>query len=273
MVISEFSKQAAPGLMMNHEGFSFRRFIEGLQSSYPNNMIEGLNDAIEIYFPVKGLSRVIYLGYTVAILLAMRLRLSVFRGKVMTNERIVEDPWVLQRVPPRSSVLNIGCFSSRVPLQLASLGCLVTGLDIRPYSFRHRNLTVVQGNLFEWEPERKYEVIVFESVIEHMGLEEEIPSVSHRADHRAIKMVTRWLAPGGKLLVTVPFGKSGMTPLHRIYGLSDLKKLFEDWNWEEASYFRRDGLEWISCDSSDLADISSPEVPANGVALLVLTRS
>src|SRR5688572_9338770 len=110
--------------------------------------------------------------------------------------------WIKERV----RVLDIGCIPSRLPVQVASLGYEVHALDTREYRFTHPNLTFHHSDLFQWTPEIKYDVIVLVSVIEHFGLGAYWDVVVPDADKQAVDVITQWLAPGGQLLVSVPFG-------------------------------------------------------------------
>ena len=95
-----------------------------------NQMNEQLNDAFETYFPKFGpLRRFAYKLINLLLLKGLRLRTRVFAGCLLVNERIVEYPQIFQWLRPGSVVLDIGCVTSRLPIQLASLGYEVHGVD------------------------------------------------------------------------------------------------------------------------------------------------
>jgi hypothetical protein len=234
-----------------------------------NQMSEHFNDAFEIYFPrQRGFGRACFKAANVAVLQAFRLRQRLFRGELLVNERIVEYPIVLRWMKDSGRVLDIGCVSSRLPIQLASLGYDVHALDTREYGFWHPNLTFHHSDLFRWTPPVKYDVIVLVSVIEHFGLGAYGDVVAPDADKRAIDLITQWLAPGGQLLVSVPFGVAAQMPKYRVYDSAGLRRLFGHLHWAREQYFmRRDGA-WLPADAAAVEKIASPTMPANGVAIL-----
>src|SRR3990172_11796784 len=66
--------------------------------------------------------------------------LREFLLKSAVSERIVEDPFVLANVftlKKGSRILDFGCYSSMVPLQLSSLGYKVFGVDYHDYPHTH----------------------------------------------------------------------------------------------------------------------------------------
>jgi SAM-dependent methyltransferase len=234
-----------------------------------NQMSEHFNDAFEIYFPrQRFLERACFGAANLAVLQAFRWRQRLFRGELLVNERIVEYPIVLRWIKESGRVLDIGCVSSRLPVQLASLGYEVHALDTRDYRFTHPNLTFHRADLFRWTPAVKYDVIVLVSVLEHFGLGAYGDAVAPEGDKRAINLITQWLAPGGQLLVSVPFGVASQTPKYRIYDSAGLRRLFGDLQWVRERYFARREGAWLPGDPSEIETIASPELPVNGVAIL-----
>jgi SAM-dependent methyltransferase len=237
-----------------------------------NQVNEAFNDAFETYFPkLNPLSRLFYGASTVVALGAgLRWRRRLFGGKVLVNERIVEYPQVLCWLPPIGSVLDIGCVSSRLPIQLASLGYTVHGLDVRPYPFTHPNFSFFQADLFRWTPPQLYDVILLVSVIEHFGIggygDLQLPD----ADFQAAAHIRKWIKPGGHLLVSLPFGAPAVTTKHRIYDDERLAQLFAGFEWVDQAYFQRRGNAWLPSTADALRTVASPDLPPNGVAILHL---
>jgi SAM-dependent methyltransferase len=237
-------------------------------------MNEQLNDAFETYFPRMSLPfRFFYLGLTVMLLLGFRLRKWVFGGRLLANERIVEYPQVLRWIKPGGSVLDIGCASSRLPIQLASLGYDVHGLDVREYPSEHPNFHFHQEDLFTWKPQRTFDTVLMISTLEHLGMGDYGDLVIPDADKQAVATISKWLSPGGHLLVSVPFGKASITWRHRVYDMEHLQFLFSAFNWVDHKYFRRIDGHWMPSSTAELAEIDSPGLPVNGVALLLLEKA
>lgn len=251
--------------------FRFRQSLKSRISHVSlSQMNEQLNDAFETYFPRRG---PLYMAATLFILMAFRLRVRAFRGCLLVNERIVEYPQIYKWIRPEGVVLDIGCVSSRLPIQLASLGYEVHGVDARPYPFQHPNFHFSQADVFEWIPERSFDIVLLISTIEHFGMGDYGDEILPDADKAAIERISDWLVKGGQLLVTVPFGKPQMTRLHRVYDLERLKWLFADYTWMNQRYFRRDQNAWLPSNAEELREVASPKSPPNGVALLNLKRS
>ncbi len=138
------------------------------------------------------------------------LRRLLTRHTVM-NERIAEYPYVfaqLARHPEVKSVLDIGSAFSLLPLQLATLGYKVTGLDIiDPGDLHHPNFTQVISDLFENRlPPNSFDAVVSISTIEHMGFGVFGDKVIPNADVKAFEIVHQLLKPGGIAIITLPVG-------------------------------------------------------------------
>jgi SAM-dependent methyltransferase len=238
-----------------------------------NQWNEQLNDAFETYFaksefgPCRQLA---YKAMSVSLLLGLRLRIQAFGGRVQVNERIIEYPQILRWIRPHGTVLDVGCVSSRLPIQLASLGYDVHGVDTRSYPYTHPNFHFHRADIFEWVPQQPFDVVLLVSTLEHLGLGEYGDLALPEADREAVERVADWLSPKGQLLVSVPFGKAAVTKKHRIYNLERLRFLFSSFEWVDQAYFQRVEGQWLPSDENRLRDVASPELPVNGVACLNL---
>lgn len=236
-----------------------------------NQMNEHFNEAFETYFPET--SKAPKAAMTFFDFFAsryMRLRPKVFRGRLLANERIVEYPVIFKWIKDKGRVLDIGCVSSRLPIQLASMGYDVHGLDTRPYHFTHPNFRFHQCDLFKWNTDGGFDTILLVSVIEHFGLGGYGDLVLPEADKQAVDFIAKWLKPDGQLLVSLPFGKAGVTPKHRVYDSARLNHVFGGFHWNRVEYFYRKDDHWIPGKPEDIEKIPSPGLPANGVAVLDL---
>lgn len=234
-----------------------------------NQMNEQFNDAFETIFPEKGfLGRYGMKMLTVFIRFLMMVRVGIWGGKSFINERIVEYPQIFQLLKPSGTVLDIGCVTSRLPIQLASLGYRVYGLDTRSYSFTHPNFHFYKGDIFTWEPDVKFDIILLISTLEHFGLGGYGDITMKDADKIAIQKISKWLSPGGQLLVTLPFGKAGITTKHRIYDSARIKYVFSGFTPAFQGYFMRVNGNWQPSSAEELKDIASLAMPVNGVAIM-----
>lgn len=103
---------------------------------------------------------------------------------------------------------------------------------------------------------------------EHFGLGVygEIANES-TADFDAMRVLRGLLKPGGQLLISAPFGKAGVTPKHRVYDAGRLAKLLDGFRIERQACFRRSGGGWTEVSQADLAEVTSPGLPVNGVTI------
>jgi SAM-dependent methyltransferase len=236
-----------------------------------NQINPELNDAFETYYPNLGLwNKLVYWVLTKSIETGLQLRKRTLPGKLLVNERIVEYPLILRWIKPQNRILDLGCCSSRLPIQLASLGYEVYGLDVREYPYQHPNFHFIQQDLFNWQPQQKFDSIIAVSVIEHIGIGEYGDTMLENGDYKAVAKLASVLNEQGQFLVSVPFGKSGITAQYRVYDAGRLNLLFRDFDWISAAYFKRHESYWTPTSAEDLRDTSSLELPINGVAILNL---
>jgi hypothetical protein len=151
------------------------------------------------------------------------------------NSRIVEIPFCAQAVgalSPGGRVVDVGASESTLVLSLASLGYAAVAVDPRGYPFPHAGLGVHEGTLDDFAPEGPVDAIIFLSSIEHFGLPAYALGdlVTPDADHRALARSRELLAPGGLLVLTVPYGEAGVTDFERTYDESTLAALLAGWD-------------------------------------------
>ena len=205
-----------------------------------NQMNEYFNDAFETYFPEMGPVRhFVYRVLNKTIRTSFKWRVDLLDGKLLINERIVEYPQIFQLIKPSGVVLDIGCMTSRLPLQLASLGYQVHGIDFRMYPFKHPNFHFHKGDVLSWSPKQSFDIILLISAIEHFGLGDYGDPVMDDADKVAVDKISSWLSKDGQFLVSVPFGKPAITSKQRVYDMERLKYVFSGFEWIDQKYFKR----------------------------------
>ncbi len=181
------------------------------------------------------------------------------------NERIVEFPFafgVLARLAPGARVLDVGGAESSFSLSAASLGYDVTVVDPRPLPFEHPAITGVVARLDQWQPPAEpFDGAFLISTVEHIGLgaygegppdrtPDSGPSSSRvgeaaGGDREAVVKIGELLAPGGMLVLTVPYGPASVDEFERVYDREGLQRLLEGWTvLEERLVFRRGEKTW-----------------------------
>ena len=188
------------------------------------------------------------------------------------NERIVEMPFVLQKLAatPGAKVLDFGCSNSPLALELAGMGYTVVGADLREYGYTHPNFTLLRGDFLEQAvPESSFDAVAAVSAVEHCGLEAYGGGARESGDRVLLKKFLKILKPGGSLLLTVPFGLAGQSEGQRVYDSKSLAALLEGFTIREKRFFAGEGQrEWRETPESGMAGVDSHTGLTQGVALI-----
>ncbi len=191
------------------------------------------------------------------------------------NERILEQPFVfaaLGDLAPGTRVLDVGGAESTVALSLASLGYRVTVAEPQGYPFHHPNLSVHRGPIGSLAPAEPFDAVVLLSAIEHFGLGH-YPGGGDGdpadADVAAIRHVAGLLAPGGRLVLTTPYGPAAVNDVERTYDRDGVLRLLDGWRILYAAVGRRvDDVTW----ELEAADLIEPPGPGR-VVMIVASRT
>ena len=173
------------------------------------------------------------------------------------TERIIEYPFIHENAPFNSNrkgkVLDVGSGRSLLPFELASKGYQVWSIDFRSKYHRYirdyNNFTFVEGDIRKTSfPDAFFDIVIGVSSIEHVGLVGE--NVSLEGDKAAVQEIFRIMKPGGKLLITVPFGKEsgvftvGRFNSFRVYDYAHLKELSGKFEIESEQFAVLDKRSW-----------------------------
>jgi len=200
-----------------------------------------------------------------------------FNYDLVVVERVVEIPFVLQNLPPvaHARILDFGCTESPLPIHLASLGHRVTGVDLRPYPYAHPGFKFVHGDFIQAGfPSGEFDAVVAVSAIEHCGLGQYGEKETIHDDAAIVREIHRVLEPGGRLLLTVPFGQPGQTSWYRVYDKARLDRLLASFVVQKIEYYvgenRRD---WRPADEAEIARVDSVSPGfTQGVACVVAVK-
>jgi hypothetical protein len=152
-------------------------------------------------------------------------------GFDLDGEKLIDWGWICSNLPsgPKRA-LEIGPGKSPIIPAMLSLGYEVTAVDTSadPTSIIE-GFRFVSGNFNEFSCDRKFEVIVVCSVVEHLGLAGRYNSEADAdGDLKAMRRIHGLLEPSGKVLLTIPVGHDVVhKPWHRVYGRERLPKLLE----------------------------------------------
>jgi SAM-dependent methyltransferase len=190
------------------------------------------------------------------------------------SERILEHIYVHTRLPaPPARLLDLGCAESINPIEMASLGFHVVGVDMRTLPLSHPNFEMVQANLISLPfPDDSFDVVVGLSTIEHVGLGWYGKAEEDETDFKAAQEAFRVLRPGGRMILTVPFGKAGQTPVHRIYDRARLDELVRPFRRVETAYGLREMQHWTFSLDAARAEATDSVTRVSAIALLVLEK-
>jgi SAM-dependent methyltransferase len=200
------------------------------------------------------------------------------------NERIIEVPFVFSELKADKKLLKIfdfGCTRSWVALSLASMGHRVYGIDLRHYPFRHPNLVYRNQNILDFK-EKGFDIAIALSSLEHVGLGAYGEDYHPGTLTKVIVKINELLVDGGRLILTVPAGKSSLDGFMRSFTPAEIEKLAAGagFSLEKSRYFKRQNQQqWLPCSREDILEVSNRSTDGkntrggvNGLGCLVFTR-
>lgn len=190
----------------------------------------------------------------------------------LVTERIVEKAFVIRHLPdPPKRVLDLGCCESQLPLELASNGYSVVGIDFRPYSLSHPQFDFLRGDLCHLPLKKEsFDVVCSLSTLEHIGIGHYGDAQGAEfSDRRGVEEIIRVLRSGGRFILTVPFGCPGANAVHRVYGNKTLSELLEGMRVLHQSFAVKEPAGWVQTDDEDQAQSQDSLREVQAVALIV----
>ncbi|MGI0149960.1 MAG: class I SAM-dependent methyltransferase [Thermoplasmata archaeon] len=198
---------------------------------------------------------------------------AVHRELVVT-ERVVEIPFVLRslRLPPGSRVLDVGSRWSVLPLHLVALGYRAVAVDLDEVLLGRSGPDLVKADLRAppFRPD-SFDAAVMVSTLEHVGIGWYDARTDIDDDLRMMRELRTLVKPGGRLLITVPFGRGGVGRTQRAYDRDRLRAITEGWALEERSFFVKRGMGWQPAAEETAEREDSVDV-THAVALIHLRR-
>lgn len=197
------------------------------------------------------------------------------RRALHLTERVAEIPFAIQglRLERGSRILDIGARWSPLPLFLSAMGYRVVAVDLSPFPIQGGGPQFLLADMRK-PPFREgvFDGATIVSTLEHVGLGYYDPRQDPEDDIRLMVLLRPLIRPGGRLVLTVPFGQPEMDRHQRVYDRARLRRAVADWVVETERYAIRDGIAWREAAEEEAAGARSiPETRA--VAMLVLRRS
>lgn len=195
------------------------------------------------------------------------------------TERIVEIPWLVSHIGDASEILDIGSCDARYLNDLQGNGAKVTSIDTRYYQ-APEGVKVIVGDAAEL-PEglsESFDLITCVSVLDHVGLEAYGNHLDPLKLDEVVSEMHRVLKPGGRLLLTVPFGRDCVTTHpgggQRVFDAKSLLELFDDkrWQWLGVTYWKLESDEYNEAEWNDVKDAEYATYRAGAVVGLELAK-
>lgn len=180
---------------------------------------------------------------------------TAFRQGIVTagrTERVVEIPWVISRYRGERRVLDVGP-AFALPLYTQRLSALgipeLHGVDLSVRRIPGMRLTRADVRAMPY-PDSYFDLVLCISAIEHVGLDnsryglQDEPGAA--GDIAALRELGRVLAPDGRILITVPFGRREDHSWFRQYDLRRWRALVRDAGMRESetAWYAQDDRGW-----------------------------
>ena len=185
------------------------------------------------------------------------------------DERIVEYPWVFSRSADWGlRILDAGSTLNKPLLldhpSLRSKEILICNLA-QDWNANRPNVTYLTGDLRNLEvPQESMDIVVCISTLEHIGLDNTMLYSTERrfqedrpSDYKiALREFRRILVNGGRLLLTIPFGKAKNHGWLQQFDQLGVQKIIEEFGGQaiDVSYFQYKPTGWIRSSAEKCQD-------------------
>lgn len=177
------------------------------------------------------------------------------------SERVVEIPWALSRYAGERRVLDIGaCYALGVwTRHLTRRGIPeLHGVDLAARPVEGMKVTQADVRAMPFD-DGYFDLAFCVSTLEHVGEDNTNYSVAREAggagdDTRALQEIERVLRPGGRVLVSVPFGRADDLGWQRVYDLEAWESAVAATTFEtaELAIYESSDAGWLRCEGDAL---------------------
>lgn len=123
---------------------------------------------------------------------------------------------------------------------LLSAGITVSMIDVRPFPYKVKGLSFVQGDATNLESieDNSIESLSSLHAVEHFGLGRYGDPIDPDAWKKALKSMERVVKPGGMLLISVPVGNHDVLHFnaHRVFKINTIPNQLSNLHLERAAY-------------------------------------
>jgi SAM-dependent methyltransferase len=204
-------------------------------------------------------------------------RLAADGRPSLAGDRWVEWSFCLARLadgPGRT--LDFGADIGFLSLAAAQRGHEVVALDRMPVlpDYRHERVRPLHADILDRPLDgQTFDQILNCSSVEHVGLAGRYESAdAPDGDLQAMSILRDALAPGGRMVLTIPVGRDLVCPpLHRVYGAERLPRLLDGYTVAEEQYWRKADA-WAQADR-ETALATEGSASFYSLGLFVLGRS
>lgn len=177
-------------------------------------------------------------------------------GRSLQGDRWVEWSFCFARMADGpGTTLDFGADVGFLSLAAAQRGHDVVAFDRLPSAldYEHPLVRHVQGDVLTHDfGDARFDQILNCSSVEHVGLGGRYGSFDREdGDLEAMAVMRNLLAPGGRMIMTVPVGQDLIcAPQHRIYGEQRLPRLLDGYAITEEQFWVKRGEVWVQADRS-----------------------
>lgn len=166
-----------------------------------------------------------------------------------------QGAWLARKIASRKPVSHVDVGSSILTISVLSAAVRTTFVDFRPLKVDLPDLMCLTGSITDLPfPDASINSLSSMHVIEHIGLGRYGDPIDPTGSDKAATELSRVLAPGGRLYLAVPVGRSRICfNAHRIFSPEEFTTLFNRLSLVSFSWVDDDGSLHMDADVNEAA--------------------